>query len=136
LVGLLKTVRATESGTGQRNDRRNSELNQVREVDRVAHCWYRFVLSFPPHLVQHYLARFGVTEQQQVLDPFCGTGTTVVECKKLAIPSVGIEANPMAQFAGTVKLDWSPDPDRLWESARRIGEISAALSEKESEPFD
>jgi hypothetical protein len=101
----------------------------------VAHCWYRFVLSFPPHLVQHYLARFGVTEQQQVLDPFCGTGTTVVECKKLAIPSVGIEANPMAQFAGTVKLDWSPDPDRLWESARRIGEISAALSEKESEPL-
>lgn len=58
------------------------------------HRWYRFVLSFPPHLVREYLERFDAHKGSTVLDPFCGTGTTVVECKKNGIPSFGIEAMP------------------------------------------
>ncbi len=103
---------------------RNSDLNQIRDVDRSAHDWYRFVLSYPPHLVKQYLDRFGISADQQVLDPFCGTGTTVVECKKRGIPSVGIEANQMAWFAGSTKLDWSPDPDQLLQQAHQIEEMA------------
>jgi DNA methylase len=95
-------------------------INQLRDCDRAAHDWYRFVLSFPPHLVQTYLDRFGMNADHQVLDPFCGTGTTVVDAKKLGIPSIGVEANPMAWFAGTVKLDWTPDPEVLLEMAEGI----------------
>lgn len=101
------------------------EINQVRSRDRAVHDWYRFVLSFPPHLVQDYLTRFGIDPDRHcVLDPFCGTGTTVVECKKRGIASVGVEANPMAWFAGSVKSDWSPDPEALLEAAERIGEAT------------
>lgn len=102
---------------------RNSDLNHLREEDRTAHNWYRFVLSFPPHIVQQYLTKFGINADHQVLDPFCGTGTTVVECKKLGIPSVGVEANRMAWFAGTVKLDWSPNPEHLLTHAHSIAAI-------------
>ncbi|MBM0744050.1 DNA methyltransferase [Phormidium sp. CLA17] len=97
-------------------------LNQLKDCDRAAHDWYRFVLSFPPHLVQDYLERFGINADQRVLDPFCGTGTTVVDAKKLGIASVGVEANPMAHFAGSVKLDWNPKPDELIHQAERIAE--------------
>ena len=55
-----------------------------------------------------------------MLDPFCGTGTTLVECKKLGIPSVGIERNPMAGFASRTKLDWSVDPDALVSHASAV----------------
>ncbi|HEV7126192.1 MAG TPA: DNA methyltransferase, partial [Ktedonobacterales bacterium] len=72
----------------------NSEANKLYPEDRAVHEWYRFVLSFPPHLVREYLQRFKVGSEQRVLDPFCGTGTVLVECKKLGIPSVGVEANP------------------------------------------
>jgi DNA methylase len=102
----------------------NAAINQLRNRDRAAHDWYRFVLSFPPHLVQTYLERFGVSHDNTVLDPFCGTGTTVVDAKKLGIGSVGVEANPMAWFAGTVKLDWTPDPDRLVEVAETIAQVA------------
>jgi hypothetical protein len=105
-------------------DHKRPALNQVRDVDSAAHDWYRFVLSFPPHLVQDYLQKFGVERHQQVLDPFCGTGTTAVECKKLGIPSFGTEANPMAWFAGSVKLDWTPDPDKFLAIASRIAEAT------------
>src|SRR5260370_3524387 len=88
----------------------SSAQNNIFEADRVAHDWYRFVLSFPPHLVRKYVEKFGVCTGNTVLDPFCGTGTTVVECKKLGINSLGIEAHPMAAFASRVKLDWTPEP--------------------------
>lgn len=99
--------------------------------DRAAHDWYRFVLSFPPYLVRRYLARFGMTGRDRVLDPFCGTGTTLVECRKQGIPSVGIEAHPMAWFASQVKVDWSPDPNKLLEHANRVANL--ALSQLRSE---
>lgn len=114
-------------------DAKNSDLNQLRDRDRAAHRWYRFILSFPPHLVQNYLHQFEVESHQQVLDPFCGTGTTVVECKKLGIPSVGVEANPMAWFAGSVKLDWNPNPNNLLELAQQIGESAERAIAQEGE---
>ena len=36
------------------------DRNKVRSEDRAVHDWYRFVLSFPPHLVQDYLRRFHI----------------------------------------------------------------------------
>ncbi len=102
--------------------RSNGEANKVLHEDRAVHEWFRFVLSYPPHLVRDYLVRFGVTRKQLVLDPFCGTGTTLVECKKLGIPSIGVEANPMANLACQVKTDWSVDADSLRRTASRVAD--------------
>lgn len=98
------------------------QQNRLRAEDRAIHDWYRFVLSFPSHLVREYLDIFGVDATQRVLDPFCGTGTTLVECKKLGIPSVGIERNPMAGFASHTKVDWDIDSHALVAHAQRIAE--------------
>ncbi len=105
----------------------NQELNRLRREDRAAHDWYRFVLSFPPQLVREYLDKLGATTRDTVLDPFSGTGTTLVECKKLQIPSVGLERNPLAHFASCVKTDWSIDPDGLLRSAEAVADRANAL---------
>ncbi|MGI8978599.1 MAG: DNA methyltransferase [Pirellulaceae bacterium] len=99
------------------------ETNRVMVEDRPVHDWYRFVLSYPPHLVRTYLEKFGVGQNQTVLDPFCGTGTTLVETKKRGIASVGIEANPMAFFATNVKLNWLPSPQALQGEAEEIARV-------------
>lgn len=98
------------------------DANRLEVGDRAAHDWYRFVLSFPPHLVRDYVSRFELSGDACVLDPFCGTGTTVVECKKLGLASVGIEAHPMSHFASVTKTDWSPDPDTLEAVATSVAE--------------
>jgi DNA modification methylase len=71
-------------------------------------------------LVREYVHKFGLRRGNKVLDPFCGTGTTIVECKRLGVRSIGFEANPMAAYASEVKADWSPDPDELLKDAKRV----------------
>lgn len=113
---------------------RNGEANKILAADSPAHGWFRFVLSFPPHLVRDYLSEFGLGSGHRVLDPFCGTGTTLVESRKSGIPSVGLEANPMAHLASRVKVDWRPTPGRLLEEA---GDVSkAALADLRSDGLD
>lgn len=119
LMDQLSSVRAGVTGTSAWS---SSTVNQVAPQDRAIHDWYRFVLSFPPHLVREYLVKFGLTAEHCVLDPFAGTGTTLVECLKQGIPSVGIEANPMGCFACKTKVNWQVSPDALVEHAAAIAQ--------------
>lgn len=87
--------------------------NSIDDKDRNPHDWYRFVLSFPPHLVRYYLNDFNAQEGDTLLDPFEGTGTTVVEGKKMGLKVIGFEANPICHFASKTKLNWDVDTQRL-----------------------
>lgn len=100
--------------------------NKLLFEDRAAHDWYRFVLSYPPHLVRDYLTKFGVGKRDLILDPFCGTGTTVVECKKQGLRSVGFEANPVAHFAASTKTQWDVDADQLIRETKKIAKVAEA----------
>lgn len=103
---------------------KNGNMNKLMPENQPAHDWYRFVLSFPPHLVEEYLTRFELQQGQMLLDPFCGTGTTLVTAKMRGIASVGIEANAMAHFASSVKVDWSVTSEELLKHAHCIAELA------------
>lgn len=91
--------------------------NKIKDKDSSVHDWYRFVLSFPPHLVQEYIEKFGISQNDVVLDPFCGTGTTNVECKKNGIASIGVEASPITFFASTTKCSWRKPNAKMYQEA-------------------
>lgn len=94
--------------------------NRLHDVDRAFHDWYRFILSFPPHLVRRYFDQFQLADDAVILDPFCGTGTTLVEAKKYRLNAVGIEATPMSHLASRVKTTWDLDCDRIYTLATEI----------------
>lgn len=105
-----------------RQARHNTRGNKVDAKDRPFHEWYRFVLSFPPHLVRNYIERFSMGDDATLLDPFCGCGTTLVEGKLASLKTIGVEANPFAHFASTVKTSWKIEPAALVENAREIAD--------------
>lgn len=109
---------------------RRARVNRLRDADAPVHRWYRFVLSFPAHLVRRYLDEFGAGPGTVALDPFCGTGTTLVECRKRGVSAVGLEAMPMARFASRVKTDWTPPPEGLLRHAERVAVRAKRLGER------
>jgi DNA modification methylase len=95
--------------------------NVMKKADLSVHDWYRFVLSFPPHLVQKYLEQFkSKPKTDTILDPFCGTGTTLVEGKKLGFRVFGCDAHPFAALVSQVKTNWSLDVADLQTSFERV----------------
>ena len=71
--------------------------------------WYpaRFVGEIPSILIG-YFSEPG----QVVLDPFCGSGTTLVEALRLGRNSLGIEINPVAAMMSRTKTEYI-DPTEL-----------------------
>lgn len=86
----------------------------------MLHSSYSFALAFEPDLVSGLLSRFAVPPGAIVLDPFCGTGTTLLESKIQGCRSVGVDANPICVMVSRAKTDWSIDGDEVEELADRV----------------
>ena len=100
--------------------------NPQKTLNGQVHNWYRIALGFSDQLVSMLLDRFEIKPGQWVLDPFCGSGTTLVECKKRSINSIGIDANPSSYFASKVKTHWNLKASRLIELLSEVDDRFAS----------
>ena len=91
-----------------------------RFLNGEVHQWYRMVLGYPDHLVTDLITRLELKPGDRVLDPFCGSGTTLIECMKQGIATVGLDANPASVMATCVKTDWLLDPEALRGLLKKI----------------
>lgn len=89
------------------------KISAQRFLNGEVHNWYRSVHGFSDHLVGYLLDKFGIEPGKSVLDPFCGTGTTLVECMKRGINSLGIDSNPSSCFSSRTKTTWNLKRSRL-----------------------
>lgn len=97
-----------------------NSINALQPLgDGRFHRWYRFVLAYSDKLVTDLIARYDVNGGL-LLDPFVGTGTTLVAAKAKGVASAGIDSNPVATFASKVKTDWSVDPNEVEDVLVRI----------------
>ncbi len=110
-------------------------INALQKDDFPVHGWYRFVLSFPPHLVRQYINSFGLGPSDALLDPFCGTGTTLVEGKRNRISVFGCDAHPFAALVSRVKTDWNLDRALLRRLREQIVESARSTAAKHDLPF-
>lgn len=69
-----------------------------------AHGLHEYKGKFNPQVAKAMLNIFEARAGQRVLDPFCGSGTALVECAHLGINSVGTDINPLAVYLANAKL--------------------------------
>ncbi len=79
------------------------------------HSVHPYPCKFPPQIVQAHLPKQGV-----VLDPYCGSGTTLLEAAYRGLDVVGIDCNPIAVLISNSKLvNLDPDLSRqIFDSCR------------------
>jgi hypothetical protein len=99
-----------------------NKKNSPNKLSGAFHNWYRSVLGYTEDLVAQLLSQLLLDSRTKIIDPFCGSGTTLVECMKQGIDCVGIDANPASFFVSQVKTDWSLRGDRLLELCSDISE--------------
>jgi DNA modification methylase len=84
-----------------------NNLRELNDITMVVHRWYSYLEDFPPSLVWDKLDQYGIGRGKVVLDPFVGSGTTVVTCKLADIDAIGIDVNPVASYVTQVKTEWT-----------------------------
>lgn len=67
------------------------------------YSWFYFKEGFSRDFVHLMIDLFKLKDGAFVLDPFVGSGTTLLACKERGIDSVGIDAAPLAIFVSQVK---------------------------------
>src|SRR5687768_11585383 len=94
------------------------------------HNWYNFVLGYSPEFPEYVLKREGTTVEDLVVDPFMGSGTTLVVCKILGIPSEGVDANDFMIDAARTKLNWRLDSSELKQYRDQLFHLCEVLIER------
>ena len=84
------------------------------------HNWYYFVLGYSPSFPEYVIKKEKISKSKIVLDPFMGTGTTLICCKKNQIPSYGVDANDFFVTASKTKLDWTIQLGQLEREKTKI----------------
>ena len=91
--------------TQQSRLERSARVGRTRQATRYSvHGLHEYKGKFNPQVVKSLLNVLGVRTGDCVLDPFCGSGTTLVECAHAKVLGVGIDINPFAVFLANAKL--------------------------------
>ena len=69
------------------------------------HRWFYYKEAYSQSVVERFIQENNIEEGQWVMDPFSGVGTTLLECMKAKIYSVGFDMSPLPCFVSEVKSE-------------------------------
>ncbi|MCY3741955.1 MAG: DNA methyltransferase [Candidatus Poribacteria bacterium] len=75
---------------------------QNADTKEYTHCFHTYPAMMIPQIARKLLKTYGV-ERGWLLDPYCGTGTSLVEASLFGMHSVGCDINPLVRLIATAK---------------------------------
>lgn len=73
------------------------------------HSIHPYPAKFIPDIPRTLINSLPIPKNTLVLDPFCGSGVTLVEAKRKGLKSVGVDLNPIACLLSRVKMQQLPE---------------------------
>ncbi|WP_170293280.1 DNA modification methylase [Thermogemmatispora aurantia] len=100
------------------------------------HRWFRYPAGFSALWVRQLLQRERNQGRRRVLDPFCGTGTVLLEAEYAGLEAVGLEAHPFLVRVAEAKLHWREEVSLLRRAASDLVALARTLPPIAEEPSE
>ncbi len=96
--------------------------NSISELNKhgVVHKWYNYLEEFPYSLIEKKIKDYEIKIKSLIVDPFCGSGTTLVAANLFHSNAVGFDANPLMTFISKIKTTWDIDLKDLREITLKV----------------
>lgn len=114
-----KEIKVDEIPTNEKIERYQKFIITSNNVSYLTHAIHKFPAKFIPQIPRWAIKQYGLGKTGVVLDPFCGSGTSLIEASLLGINSYGIDIDPLARLISKVKTTFI-DPVLLEKTSRRV----------------
>jgi len=79
------------------------KLMSARSEEKGVYNWFPFFQAFTSSFLANVFTREGLKKSRNILDPFMGSGNTMVACVEFGKEGYGLDVNPLFQFISQVK---------------------------------
>jgi len=87
---------------------------KVKKEDRAGlHGWTNFYAAFSETFCLAAISNLAPQKNSLLLDPFVGSGTSLVAAIKMGIPAIGIDIDPFACLLSRAKIAINADPKKV-----------------------
>lgn len=109
-----------------------SLLNYSDDLNKPFQRWYRYKEGYSVELVEHLIREYAQRKEGIILDPFSGSGSTLLAAEDMGYSGIGFEVNPFSCFLSKCKLDnYSKKTIELFKDAYE-NILQQALNKKEN----
>lgn len=81
-----------------------SLVNYSDDLNKPFQRWYRYKEGFSIELVKNLINEYNKNNKGIILDPFMGSGSTLLAASQLGLKGIGFEVNPFSFFLSRMKL--------------------------------
>lgn len=96
----------------------------IDNMNLPIHRWFRYPAGFSGEWVENEVAKVCELRNGMLLDPFVGSGTTILAAEKIGMPSIGLESHPFISKLAQAKLAWYTEKKLFLDTVGSIGEKS------------
>lgn len=87
-------------------------VNMSRAAQQPFHRWVRYREGYSGELVQEILRRYPIDQEREfVMDPMCGSGSTLVACRQSGMSALGTDVSGYAVLSSRVKTRYYTESD-------------------------
>jgi hypothetical protein len=85
---------------------RDNTSTFVNNLSLPVHRWFRYSAGFSAQWVRDLIIKEKINGRKNILDPFVGSGTVLIEGEYGGMNAFGIEAHPFVSRVAKAKLNW------------------------------
>lgn len=108
-----------------------SETTFTDNMKAPVHRWFRYSAGYSGQWAEDTIRKSPVSMKGSVLDPFVGSGTTLLAAERVGADSIGLEPHPLVVRIARAKLDYRTDADAFYAHAQKVRRVASDLSADE-----